>query len=178
MRKLVLVLCSLTALVCAASVAWAAEPTAGTLSVERGKGVVMVDLRGSLLGRLVNGSIRVTDHTPNDRYTAMVVGRRVAQERLGPRTVIYRGQGLRFRMLGGGYRVVVRGSGISVSAVGRGVVMLDAEPRSAGDDAGVYSLDGVDCSLEPALCTPLPTEPERFALEPPEPERPQARATP
>ncbi len=179
MRKLVLLLCSLTVLVCAASVASAAEPTAGTLSVERGKGVVMVDLRGSLLGRLVQGSIRVTDLTPNDRYTATVVGRRVTSERLGPRTVIHRGQGLRFRMLGGGYRVVVRGSGISVSAVGRGVVMLDAEPRFVGDEPGVYSLDGVDCSLEPTLCTPLPTEPTRFTLAPPEPERPpQPRTTP
>ena len=73
-------------------------------------------------------------------------------------------------MLGGGYRVVARGSGISVSAVGRGVVMLDAEPKFFGDDTGVYSLDGVDCSFEPTLCTPLPTEPERFTLEPPEPE--------
>ena len=63
--------------------------------------------------------------------------------------------------------MVARGSGIDVSAVGRGVVMLDGEPRFAGDDVGVYSLDGVDCSVEPELCTPLPTEPERFALEPP-----------
>ena len=77
----------------------------------------------------------MTDHTPNDRYSALVVGRKVTQERLGPRTVLYRGQGLRFRMLGGGYRVVARGSGITVSAVGRGVVMLDAEPRFAGDEA-------------------------------------------
>ena len=177
MRKLILVLCTF-ALVGAASAAQAAEPTAGTLSVEHGRGVVMVDLRGSLLGRLVVGSLRVTDHTPNDRYAALVVGRKVTQERLGPKTVLYRGQGLRFRMLGGGYRVVVRGSGISVSAVGRGVVTLDAEPRFAGDDSGVYSLDGVDCSLEPTLCTPLPTDPERFTLEPPETERPQPRRVP
>ena len=171
MRKLLL-LCACTALLFATA-AWAAEPTAGTLSVERGKGVVMVDLRGSLLGRLGSGSLRVTDHTPSDRYTALVVGRKVTQERIGPRTVVYRGQGLRFRMLGGGYRVVVRGSGISVSAVGRGVVVLDAEPRFTGEDAGVYSLDGVDCSLEPALCAPLPTEPERFTLGPAETDRPQ-----
>jgi hypothetical protein len=177
MRNLVLVLCAL-ALAVATSVAGAAEPTAGTLSVERGKGVVMVELRGSLLGRLVSGSLRVTDHTPSDRYSALVVGRKVTQERLGPRTVLYRGQGLRFRMVGGGYRVVARGSGISVSAVGRGVVMLDAEPRFPGDEAGVYSLDGVDCSLEPALCSPLPTEPERFELEPPPEERPQPRIAP
>lgn len=178
MRKLILVLCSLAALVSASSLAWAAEPTTGTLSVERGKGVVMVDLRGSLLGRLTAGTLRVTDHTPNDRYVALVVGRRLTQERIGPRTVIYRGQGLRFRMVGGSHRVVARGSGISVSAVGRGVVMLDGDPRLPGDETGVYSLDGVDCGFEPALCTPLPSDPERFTLEPPETERPQPRIAP
>ena len=45
--------------------------------------------------------------------------------------------------------MVARGSGIAVSAVGRGVVMLDGDPRFPGDDAGVYSRDGVDCSVEP-----------------------------
>jgi hypothetical protein len=178
MRKLVVILCSCAALVCVGSVASAAEPNTGTLSVERGKGVVMIELRGSLLGRLGLGSLRVTDQTPNDRYAPLVVGRKVTQERLGPRTVIYRGQGLRFRMVGGGYRVLARGSGISVSAVGRGTVMLDGDPRFVGDDAGVYSLDGVDCSLDPSLCTSLPTEPERFTLEPPETERPQPRIAP
>jgi hypothetical protein len=166
---------ALALFVVSASIAGAAAPNVGTLSVERGKGVVMVDLRGSLLGRLASGSLRVTDTTPLDRYAGRVEGRKLTQERVGPRTVLYRGQGLRFRMLGGGYRVVVRGSGISLSAVGRGTVMLDAEPRFVGDDVGVYSLDGVDCSLDPSLCTPLPTLAERFPLEPPEDERPQPR---
>jgi hypothetical protein len=178
MRNLLILCCSLAALLGAASSVWAAEPTSGTLSVERGKGVVMVELRGSLLGRLTVGSLRVTDQTPNDRYTPLVVGRKVTQERLGPRTVVYRGQGLRFRMVGGAYRVVARGSGIALSAVGRGSVMLDGDPRFPGDDAGVFSLDGIDCSLEPTLCTPLPTEPERYLLEPPETERPQPRTSP
>lgn len=175
MRILVL-LCALATLVATASIAVAGEPNTGTLSVERGKGVVMVDLRGSLLGRLAAGSLRVTDHTPNDRYVALVAGRRITQERVGPKTVLYRGIGLRFRMLGGGFRVVARGSGISLSAVGRGVVILEADPRFAGDDAGVYSLDGVDCSLEPELCTPLPVVAERFLVE--RVERPQPRVTP
>jgi hypothetical protein len=166
MRKLVLYLCAFTALV-AATFAWAAEPTAGTLSVERGRGVVMIDLKGSVLGRITTGTLRVTDHTPNDRFAAVVTGRKVTEERLGPRTVLYRGQGLRFRMLGGGYRMVARGSGITVSAVGRGTVMLDGDPRLTDADAGVYSLDGADCSVEPLSCTPLPLEPERFTLEPP-----------
>lgn len=169
MRKLVVLVCSLTVLAAAAA-AWAVEPTAGTLSVERGRGTVMIDLKGSVVGRIAGGTLRVTDHTPLDRYTAVVVGRKLTQEQLGPRTVLYRGQGLRFRMLGGGYRMVARGWGITVSAVGRGKVMLQAEQRFVGDDTGVYSLDGTDCSVEPLSCTPLPLEPERYDLEPPVPQ--------
>lgn len=158
--------------------AYAAEPEGGALSVDRGKGVVMLDLRGSILGRLSVGSLRVTDQTPADRYTALVVGRRVTQERIGPRTVLYRGQGLRFRMLGGGYRVVVRGTGMDISAVGKGVVVLDGDPRPASDDAGVYSLDGVDCGLEPELCLPFPLEATRFTLGPSEESRSSGKPSP
>lgn len=157
---------SAAALAALAGLAGAAEPTVGTLSVERGKGVVMLDLRGNVLGRLANGTLRVTDQTPGDRFAAHVVGRKLTQSRVGPRTVLYRGQSLRFRMLGGGYRVVVRGSGIDVEAVGRGIVVLDADPKIEGEDSGVYSLDGADCGVEPQLCAPLPTEPERFVLGP------------
>jgi hypothetical protein len=64
-----------------------------------------------------------------------------------------------------------------LSAVGKGVVLLDAEPRYPGDDTGVYSLDGTDCSLDPALCKPLPSEPERYTLEPPTSQRTQPRTT-
>jgi hypothetical protein len=167
-RTLALISCaSAAALAALTGFAGAAEPNVGTLSVERGKGVVMLDLRGNVLGRLTSGTLRVTDNTPGDRYAAYVVGRKLTQLRTGPRTVLYRGQGLRFRMLGGAYRVVVRGTGIDVEAVGRGVVMLDGE----GEDAGVYSLDGADCGVEPHLCAPLPTEPERFVLGPTTDER-------
>jgi len=148
----------------------AALPSAGELSVERGKGLVVLDVRGSVLGLLERGTLRVTDTTPRDRFSALVTGRRVTQERIGPRTVVYRGQGLRFRMVGGGYRIVARGTGISLSAVGRGFVVLDGDRRLPTDDVGLYSLDGVDCGLEPLLCTPLPDVPERYALEPTEEE--------
>lgn len=178
MRALALLACSILAAAASVGAARAAEPDGGALSVEHGKGVVMLDLRGSILGRLSTGSLRVTDQTPADRYAALVAGRKVTQERVGPRTVVYRGQGLRFRMLGGGYRIVVRGSGIDLSAVGKGVAVLDGEPRFAGDDVGVFSLDGVDCGDEPELCLPLPSEPERFVLGPPIEGRSARRATP
>lgn len=160
-----------TALLAAAfavTTAGAAEPEVGSLSLERGRGVVTLDLRGVVLGRLTAGSLRVVDTTPRDRHTALVRGKELTQERIGPRTVLYRGLGLRFRMLGGGYKIAIRGNGISLSVVGRGSVVLDGEPRFAGDDSGVYSFDeGVDCEAEPDRCAPLPTEPQRFALEPP-----------
>lgn len=164
MRTLAILVCTALPAALGAGLALAAEPTPGTLSVESGKGVVMLDLRGSVLGRLAAGTLRVTDQTPGDRFGALVVGRKVTQERLGPRTVVYRGLGLRFRMLGGGYRVTVRGVGIDVSAAGRGVVMLDGEPRFSGDDVGLYSFDGVDCGDEPLLCLPMPQDPTRFPL--------------
>jgi hypothetical protein len=165
MRALVLFACAALSAVALATSAAAAEPDTGVLSVERGKGMVALDLRGSVLGRLGTGSLRVTDLSPRDRFTPSVMGRKLTVTRLGPRTLLYRGQALRFRMLGGGYRIVVRGSGVSVSAVGRGAVVLDGDPRVPGEDVGVFSLDdGVDCGTTPDLCAPLPSEPQRFVL--------------
>jgi hypothetical protein len=139
----------------------------GELSVERAKGAVILEIRGSVLGRLGAGTLRVTDATPRDRFEALVTGRRFEEEQVGPRTVVYRGFGLRFRMVGGAYRIAARGSGISLSAVGRGFVTLDGDRRFPTDDVGVYSLEGVDCGVEPQRCLAMPDEPERYAVEPP-----------
>lgn len=165
MRALVFFVCAIATTVAFAGVSAAQAPGTGVLSVEHGRGHVLVELRGSLLGRLSGGTVRVTDLTPRDRFEPIVAGRKVTSTRLGPRTVLYRGQGLRFRMVGGRYRIAVRGWDVSVSAVGRGWVLLDGDPRVPFEDVGVYSLDeGVDCELEPELCVPLPIEPERYAI--------------
>ena len=178
MRPLFLFACLAIVAASLLGAAYAAEPNGGTLSVERGKGLVTLDLRGSILGRLSSGTLRVTDQTPLDRFSAMVAGRKVTQERLGPRTTVYRGQGLRFRMLGGGYRIVVRGLGIDISAVGKGVAVLDAEPRTAFDDVGLYSLEGVDCELEPERCLPLPLDPTRLVVGPSDETRSSGKLSP
>jgi hypothetical protein len=166
MRSLVSFLASILAAGAVVASAGGVSPNAGELSVEHAKGVVVLEIRGSVLGRLGAGSLRVTDATPRDRYEAIVNGRRLTEEQLGPRTVLYRGFGLRFRMVGGGYRIVARGNGISLSAVGRGFVTFDGEPRLTDEDAGVYSLDGVDCGVEPHRCLPIPEEPTRLPIEP------------
>jgi hypothetical protein len=163
MRKLVLLACSI-AVAAAVGASSSGADVPGSLSVDQGRGVVTLDLRGVVLGRLGNGSLRVTDVTPRDPFGEIVTGRNLlAEERVGPRTVIYRGQGLRFRMLGGRYRVRLAGTGIDVSAVGRGVVALDGE-RKGDESTGLYSVTGADCEVEPALCTPLPDEREQFTL--------------
>ena len=163
MRLLVLA-CMFATFTVLSGTAGAAGPTSGTLSVEGGKGIVTVELRGSTLGILASGALRITDLTPHDKYAAKVTGRKLSQLRVGPRTVVYRGQGLRFSILGGSYRFVVRGTGIALSSVGWGWVTLEGQPKFLGDDTGVYSVDGVDCSSEPQSCTALPETPLRVKL--------------
>jgi hypothetical protein len=163
MRKLVLLACSLAAAAAVAGVSAGAADT-GSLSVDQGRGVVTLDVRGVVLGRLANGSLRVTDLTPRDPFGEIVFGKNLyEEERVGPKTVVYRGQGLRFRMIGGRYRIRVAGTGIDVSAVVRGTVSLDGE-RKGDESTGLYSVTGADCEVEPDLCTPLPDEREQFNL--------------
>jgi hypothetical protein len=164
MRTLILLACSLAAATALAASAGAASTENGMVSIDEGRGIVGLDLRGSVLGRLRNGTIRVTDLTPRDRFGEIVFGRELVEEVVSPRTVVYRGQGIRFRMLGGAYKITIRGAGIELAAVGRGTVSLDGEPRLLGDVTGLYSVSGVDCGIEPALCDPLPDEPVRFTI--------------
>jgi hypothetical protein len=164
-RKLALLPCVAIAAIAVGASVGAAAPT-GTLSVEQGKGTVTIEIRGSVLGRLDKGTVRITDLSPRDRFVPVVAGRRLTVRRTAPRTLLYKGQALRFRMLGGSSRLVVKGNGMSVSAVGRGHVTLDGDRRFPEDVAGYYSLDGTDCALDVSLCTPLPDFPERHVIGP------------
>ncbi len=169
-RKLALYACTLVSAALAAvavvGIAGAAPPKVGQVSVEQGKGQVIVELKGNLLGRLTSGTVRIVDHTPRDRFMPLVGGRRLTVTRIGPRTTVYKGKDLRFRMLGGSWRIVVKGNGIAISAVGRGAVTLDGDRRLPEDNAGVYSLDGINCGLDVTACTPLPDDPERYPVGP------------
>ena len=68
MRTLALISCAAVAAAAAfVGLAGAAEPNVGVLSVVQGRGVVTIEVRGNVLGRLANGTLRVTDNTPGDR---------------------------------------------------------------------------------------------------------------
>ena len=164
MRSLIFLACTFAVAAVLVATAGASGTVNGTLSVAEGRGLVGVDLGGSVIGRLGNGTMRVIDLTPRDRFGEIVRGRDLVEETVGPRTVLYRGQAIRFRMLGGAYRVILRGRGIDLAAVGRGLVWLDGDPRALDESTGLYSVTGVDCGIEPLLCTPLPDEHARFTI--------------
>jgi hypothetical protein len=131
----------------------------GTLAVEDGRGRVVVAVRGAVIGRFDRGSVTIYDRTPRDAFAAKVWGATRELE-IGLNGERHVGQDVRFRLLGGEFIVVVRGSGIELSAVGTGTATLEG----TGTSPGVYSLDGEDCSAPRATCPLLPDLARTFRL--------------
>lgn len=139
----------------------------GTLSVDDGSGAVMLRAKGGMIGKLGQGTVTIYDLSPNDAYDQKVFGDDRPVRFVGENGIRYTGEGLRFRLVGGQFRVVIVGTGIDLSAVGKGFGMI----LGLGGESGVYSLDGADCRTDRASCTPLPNIARRFQLGGPERER-------
>jgi hypothetical protein len=155
-------LCLTVLLVALPAVSYATRAPMGALSVEGGKGLVIVRGNGGLLGRLARGTVEFVDFTPNDQWQPIVNG--VAR---GRRTYL-RGTNLSFRILGGDYRVGVKGDGISISARGSGVVTLLGMPGPTGD-TGLYAAGvNADCQGSPDQCLALPASITRVSFGQPE----------
>ncbi len=121
--------------------------SAGLFSIESGRGKVVLTGTGVLVGRLDAGQIEIRDLTPTDRFSPRLLG--VPRGKL----VKHRGKDVGFYIPGGRYRIVVHGEGISLSARGTGLVLVDGEPDTVGE-MGSFAVDD-----QPA--TPLPDEPTR-----------------
>jgi hypothetical protein len=159
MRKAVfIVLLPALLLASTAAAAIQAQRGDGRLSVSDGRGSVWVQARGALIGQLDKGSVTINDLTPVDDNEPLVWG--AEREEFRGTSTVYRGEDIRFRLLGGSWRVAVRGSGIDLSAVGRGLVQLDGD----GMKPGVYSTSGVDCGKRVEKCLPLPDPLTSFKL--------------
>jgi hypothetical protein len=158
MRLLALIFLVLCAAVSAAAAATPEKGlSAGSFSVDSGRGKIVLTGSGVLVGRLVSGQLEIKDLSPADRFSPRVLG--VPRGKV----VRLRGKDVGFYIPGGRYRIVVRGEGISLSARGSGVAMLDGEPDSVGA-TGLYAVDD-------AAQAPLPDEPARvpFGKLPDEP---------
>lgn len=135
----------------------------GSLVVESAWGVVVLNIRGGIIGRFDSGTIEVFDRFAGDGPPPVVKG---WQQRnvLGPRRTLYSGAGdIRFRLIGGAYYVRISAIHLDVSVVGKGTTVLDG--TGFPDQLGRYSLNG-------DLFKPMPGFPARFTLGLPLPATP------
>jgi hypothetical protein len=144
MRIALLVVCLLALAVPAG---WSATPPAGSLSIEDGRGVVVIKGKGIVIGRLERGEVQIVDLSPLDQWSPRING--------VPRgkTVWTRGKEINFYIPGGRYRITVRGDGFSISARGQGNATLDGQADAAGA-TGSYAVGD-------SAPTPLPTDEQR-----------------
>lgn len=153
MRKLLLLTVVLLLALPALGGAARRAPGDGSLEVQRGRGVVVVNLRGIIFGRIDSGRVFVADPIEGDGPGAVVSGYERVRD-VGLTMKVYIGDNMRFRMLGGRYRVRLEGVGMDLSAVGKGFAILNG---AGFFDAGRYSVD--DGPFQP-----MPSTPTRIAL--------------
>jgi hypothetical protein len=161
MRKLLLAAVALLALgVPAFALADALGASDGTLVVRNADGKVAIRAVGGLIGRVDKGRIALIDPVDADGTGPIVNGcnsvLRFVDLESGGTMAICKGDKIRFRLVGGRFRVIVTGTGIDLAAVGHGAFTLNGE----GGLDGRYSLNGEDFRS-------LPDDPQTFPLSAP-----------
>jgi hypothetical protein len=123
----------------------------GTLSVKDARGVITIQGRGGVIGSFAKGSVTINDPIDGDGTGPIVTGDDWSKDKSDTATV-WGGTKVRFRIIGGTFRVVVRGRGINLSYVGKGSVILNG---AGTDDDGTYAVNGDDYNLIPAFALPF-----------------------
>jgi hypothetical protein len=138
----------------------------GTLSVQNGRGTVVIQARGAVIGQVTrferNGKLVIEDPIEGDGSDPIVRGADWVRER-GDGTPVYGGKGVRFRLIGSRFVLrVTNAVGLQLSVVGKGRVTLDGAGSLVGGVVydGLYSLNGDELES-------LPDEPTTFPLQPP-----------
>jgi hypothetical protein len=137
----------------AAGVAASIGANDGTLSVHAARGTFTINARGGVIGSFGRGRVVVTDPVPGDGTGPIVSGDDWSKVR-SDTTTVYGGTKVRFRLIGGTFKIVVIGRGVNLSVVGTGRVVLKGEGT---DDDGTYSFNGNDY-------LPVTPDPESFTL--------------
>jgi hypothetical protein len=123
----------------------------GTLSVKDGRGVITIQGRGGVIGSFGQGRVQISDPIDGDGTGPIVTGDDLPPIEKNDTTTIWRGNKVRFRIIGGAFRVVVRGRGINLSFVGKANVSISG---AGTEDDGSYSVNGSEYNPIPAF--PLP----------------------
>ena len=128
------------------------SPNDGTLSIKDAKGIFTIQGRGGVIGSITQGRITISDPIDGDGTGPIVTGDDFPPVERNENTTTWRGNRVRFRIIGGTFRVVVNGRGVNLSFVGSGKVTLNG--RGTLDD-GTYSVNGSDYNLIPELAFPF-----------------------
>jgi hypothetical protein len=123
----------------------------GTLSVKDARGVFTIQGRGGVIGSFAKGSVMINDPVDGDGTGPIVTGDDWSKERSETATT-WGGTKVRFRIIGGTFRVVVRGRGINLSFVGKGNIILNG---AGTDDDGIYAVNGSEYNLIPNFALPF-----------------------
>src|SRR5437763_1652465 len=150
MRRLVLL--ALFAALAAPAAALSAERAAddGTLSVVNADGVVNVVARGGVLGSCEQCRVWITDPVSGDGTGPVVTG----WEDMDPVTDTkskWSGKDVRFKLIGGFFRLRVVGTGITLYAVGQGSGSI----RGAVTNTGTWALNDAAPRLLPDTIKPF-----------------------
>ena len=117
----------------------------GTLSVKDGRGAIVIQGRGAVIGSFAYGSVRIVDPIEGDGTGPIVSGEEFHRE-IDDTTDVYRGTKVRFRNIGGTFKIVVKGRGINLSFVGQGKVTVNG---AGTEDDGTYATNGAEYSPIP-----------------------------
>ena len=165
MRRVpLMILLALGLAVPAGAYAFAGDADDGTLSVRHARGAVGLRVTGAIIGHINHGRLSVKDPIIDDGTGPELWGcdhkRDLSDEVPDDVYLTCSGNDIRFRMAGGRYRLFVKGSGIALSVVGHGRVMLDGRGDDDADPDGGYSFND-----EPYQS--LPADPTLFSLAAP-----------
>jgi hypothetical protein len=134
--------------------AWSASSAAddGTLSVKNGDGVIFVVARGTIIGACDKCRVSIFDPSPDDGGPPVVSGYEGHRDVSDTRD-IYSGTDVRFRIVGGIFKIRVIGSGIDLGVVAKGWTRIQASDTNTG----TFSVNGSPRRL-------LPVDREVFTL--------------
>src|SRR3954466_15567587 len=113
----------------------------GTVSVRDARGTVTISGRGGVIGSFAQGRVTISDPVDGDGTGPIVTGDDFPPIERNDTTTTWRGTKVRFRIIGGSFRIVVKGRGINLSFVGKGNVTVNG---AGTDDDGTYAVNGAD----------------------------------
>ncbi len=144
MRRLLL---TLLAFLVVAPAAYAATGAVGdgVLELDSVSGTVVIGTlaqpaKGALWGQMDQGSLRVYDPVVGDGQVLVSGYEKKSTSPDYPGQTTYTGANLHFRVTGGKYKLVLKGYGIDLTAVGVGIAQLTG--YSVADTQGEYALNG------------------------------------